>query len=72
MRAPFAHAITIDDRRMDELLHGIVQDVEGGYVHSIAFVSPGRMGWPLPLYELALLTARARLRVQSRSSRSRS
>jgi sulfide:quinone oxidoreductase len=57
-RAPFAHAVTIDDRRMDEVLHGIVQDVEGGYVRSIAFVSPSRLGWPLPLYELALLTAR--------------
>jgi hypothetical protein len=57
-RAPFAHAVTIDDRRMDEVLYGIVQDIEGGYVHSIAFVSPARMGWPLPIYELALLTAR--------------
>jgi len=57
-RAPFAHAITIDDRRMDEVLHGIVQDIEGGYVHSIAYVSPSRIGWPLPLYELALMSAR--------------
>ena len=56
-RAPFAHGIVIDDRRMDELLHGIVQDVEGGYVRSVAFVSGARLGWPLPLYELALLTA---------------
>jgi sulfide:quinone oxidoreductase len=57
MRPAFSHAVTIDDRRMDELLHGIVQDVEAGYVHSIAFVAPARMGWPLPIYELALLTA---------------
>ena len=42
---------------MDETLHGLIQDVEGGYVHSLAFVSPGRMAWPLPLYELALMTA---------------
>lgn len=54
----YQHAITIDDRRMDEILHGVVQDVEGGYLKSIAFVSPGRMAWPLPLYELALMTAR--------------
>jgi sulfide:quinone oxidoreductase len=53
----FAHATTIDDKRMDELLHGIVQDVEGGYLRSLAFVAPGRMAWPLPLYELALMTA---------------
>ena len=57
-RAPFAHGIVLDDRRMDELFRGIVQDVEGGYVHSIAFVSGARLGWPLPLYELALLSAR--------------
>ncbi|MGO8905894.1 MAG: FAD-dependent oxidoreductase [Solirubrobacteraceae bacterium] len=53
----YTHALTIDDRRMDETLHGLIQDVEGGYVHSLAFVSPGRMAWPLPLYELALMTA---------------
>jgi sulfide:quinone oxidoreductase len=53
----YTHALTIDDRRMDETLHGLIQDVEGGYLHSLAFVSPGRMAWPLPLYELALMTA---------------
>jgi len=53
----YTHAVTIDDRRMDETLHGLIQDVEGGYVRSLAFVSPGRMAWPLPLYELALMTA---------------
>jgi sulfide:quinone oxidoreductase len=53
----YAHALTIDDRRMDETMHGLIQDIEGGYVRSLAFVSPGRMAWPLPLYELALMTA---------------
>lgn len=53
----YRHATTVDDRRMDEVLHGIVQDVEAGYMRSLAFVSPGRMAWPLPLYELALMTA---------------
>lgn len=53
----YSHAITIDDRRLDEILHGLIQDVEGGYVHSVAFVAAGRMAWPLPLYELALMTA---------------
>lgn len=52
----YAHALTIDDHRLDETLHGLIQDVEGGYLHSLAFVSPGRMAWPLPLYELALMT----------------
>jgi sulfide:quinone oxidoreductase len=53
----YEHAITIDDRRMDETLHGLIQDIEGGYVDSVAFVSPGRMPWQLPMYELALMTA---------------
>jgi sulfide:quinone oxidoreductase len=53
----YAYALTIDDRRMDEALHGLVQDVELGYVKSVAFVAPARMAWPLPLYELALLMA---------------
>jgi len=54
----YKHALTIDDRRLDEQLHGLVQDVEGGYVRRIVFVAPSLMAWPLPLYELALMTAR--------------
>jgi sulfide:quinone oxidoreductase len=53
----YPHALTIDDRDLEETMHGLVQDVEGGYVHKLAFVAPGRMTWPLPLYELALMTA---------------
>jgi sulfide:quinone oxidoreductase len=53
----YKHAVTIDDRHMDETLHGLIQDVEGGYVHSLAFVASDRMAWPLPLYELAMMTA---------------
>jgi sulfide:quinone oxidoreductase len=56
-RARYEHAVTIDDRHLDEKLHGLIQDIEGQYIHSLAFVSPGRMAWPLPLYELALMTA---------------
>lgn len=58
LRPAFAHAITIDDSVLDEQLHGLIQDVEGGYVRSIAFLSPSAMPWPLPMYELALMTAR--------------
>ncbi len=56
--ARFKHALTLDDRQFDEQLHGLIQDVEGGYAHKLAFIAPGRMAWPLPLYELALMTAR--------------
>jgi sulfide:quinone oxidoreductase len=58
LRPAFTHGVTIDDAVLDEQLHGLIQDVEGGYVRSIAFVSPSVMAWPLPLYELALMTAR--------------
>ncbi len=57
-RPRYEHALTIDDRRLDETLHGLIQDVEEGYVHRLAFVVPPRLGWPLPVYELALMTAR--------------
>jgi sulfide:quinone oxidoreductase len=53
----YSHGTTIDDRRLDETLHGLIQDIEGGFIHSMAFVSPGRMAWPLPIYELAMMTA---------------
>jgi sulfide:quinone oxidoreductase len=53
----YPHALTIDDRDLDETMHGLIQDVEGGYVHKLAFVAPERMAWPLPLYELALMTS---------------
>jgi sulfide:quinone oxidoreductase len=55
--ARYEHAVTIDDRHMDETLHGLIQDIEGDYIHSLAFVAPGPIAWPLPLYELALMTA---------------
>jgi sulfide:quinone oxidoreductase len=58
LRRPFAHALTLDDSQLDEQLHGLIRDVEGGYVESVVFVAPSPMPWPLPLYELALMTAR--------------
>ena len=50
-------AVMIDDRNLGGTLRGLVQDVEEGYVQEIAFVAPPQAGWPLPLYELALMTA---------------
>jgi sulfide:quinone oxidoreductase len=58
LRPRFRHALTIDDRHLDEQLHGLIQDVEGGYTNKLAFIAPSPMPWPLPLYELALMTAR--------------
>jgi sulfide:quinone oxidoreductase len=58
LRPRFSHALTLDDSRIDEQLHGMIQDLEGGYIHKLAFISPTPMPWPMPIYELALMTAR--------------
>ena len=56
--APFSQGVAFTGSPADEeRLHGLVQDVEGGYVHSLAFVVPEGNTWPLPLYELALMFA---------------
>ncbi len=54
----FHHVLTIDDAKLDEHYRGLVQDVDEGYVKSLAFIAPTAMAWPLPLYELAMMTAR--------------
>ncbi|HEX8103632.1 MAG TPA: FAD-dependent oxidoreductase [Solirubrobacteraceae bacterium] len=41
-----------------EVLGGLLRDVSEGYVKSLAFVVPSGFVWPLPTYELALMTAR--------------
>lgn len=56
-RPPYEHAHVFTDRNAGETFHGIVQDIEGGYVSSIVLLEPEEPTWPLPLYELALLTA---------------
>jgi sulfide:quinone oxidoreductase len=55
-RPAFAHAVTFGTG--DPLaLNAILADVEQGYTTSLAFVVPRGTSWPLPLYELALMTA---------------
>ena len=58
IRARYEHAITLEDRGSYELLRGVIDDVGRGYVRRLAFVVPPRMAWPLPIYELALFTAK--------------
>jgi sulfide:quinone oxidoreductase len=38
-------------------LHWVVRELEEGAIRRIAFVAPAGHCWPLPLYELALMTA---------------
>ena len=40
-----------------EVMGGLLADVEEGYAKRVAFVVPEGAGWPLPAYELALMTA---------------
>ena len=54
---PYQHVTVFDDARPDETYHGLVQDVEGGYTRSVALLLPDGPAWPLPVYELALMTA---------------
>jgi len=54
----FRHAITFGADGAPEALSGLLADLEDGYVRRVAFVVPGGTGWTLPLYELALMTAR--------------
>ena len=54
---PFEHVTVFDDAGADDAYRGLVQDVEGGYTRSVALVLPDGPVWPLPAYELALMTA---------------
>jgi sulfide:quinone oxidoreductase len=56
-RRPYGSALTFGGPGDEERLHGLIQDVEGGYARRIAFVVPPGATWPLPLYELVLMLA---------------
>jgi sulfide:quinone oxidoreductase len=53
----FEHTTTFYDAKADDTLHGVIQDIEGGYTKSVAFLLPDAPAHPLPIYELALMTA---------------
>ena len=53
----FPHVTTFRGLEDGEAMHGLIQDVEGEYTTSVAFVVPRGTTWPLPIYELALMTA---------------
>ena len=55
----YEHAITFGEDVDEEALHGLLRDAEESYVDRVAFVVPNETTWALPLYELALMTARA-------------
>lgn len=57
MSPAFDHVKTFRDADADALFGGVVQDVEGGYSKTVAFLVPDGPVWMLPLYELALMAA---------------
>jgi sulfide:quinone oxidoreductase len=53
-----AGALTFRGPADSDAFRHLLEDAENGRVRSIAFAIPDTAAWPLPLYELALLTAR--------------
>jgi sulfide:quinone oxidoreductase len=55
--SPYPRALAFGAPGSEERMHGLIQDLEDGYVKRVAFVVPPGASWPLPVYELALMTA---------------
>ena len=51
-------AITVKGPRYTKRFRALLDEIEDGRVGQLAFAVPPGVSWPLPLYELALLTAR--------------
>jgi sulfide:quinone oxidoreductase len=58
-RPAFSRAITFTGDMSSVQYNGLLADLEEGWSRSVAFVVPANVTWPLPMYELALMTARA-------------
>ena len=56
-RPALAGALTFRGPADSDAFRQLLDEAEGGSVRSIAFALPDKAAWPLPLYELALLTA---------------
>jgi sulfide:quinone oxidoreductase len=56
--AAFRRALTFLDEQFKSYFNGLLADLEEHWTRSVAFVVPPGTTWPLPLYELALMTAR--------------
>jgi sulfide:quinone oxidoreductase len=56
-RAPFSGAFTFHGRGDVPVLRGLLNDLVTGRAESVALALPSERMWPLPLYELALMTA---------------
>lgn len=55
--ADLDHVVTFRDAEAEKVYEQVVQDVEDGHARKVAFVLPEGPVYPLPVYELALMTA---------------
>ena len=53
-RPAYEHVLTFGAEPL--VINGLLADIEEGYSRRIAFVVPPGVAWPLPAYELALMT----------------
>src|SRR5215218_5666189 len=58
MLPAFDDAVTFSGPASAPAMRALLDELEQALVRRIAFVAPSVVGWTLPLYELALLTAR--------------
>ena len=57
-RPAYASGITFAGEGAPDAVAGVLSDLELGYASRVAFVVPSTIAWSLPLYELAVMTAR--------------
>ncbi len=62
---PYPHAALFTDRNAGATFAAIIADLQADRLHSLAFVIPNWPVWPLPIYELALLTAHRARRIST-------
>jgi sulfide:quinone oxidoreductase len=55
--SPYPHAQVFTDRAAGDTFGETVREIEAGSIEAMAFVLPHEWVWPLPLCELALMTA---------------
>jgi len=58
-RQAFSRALTFTGDESTLPFNDLLADLEEHWTHSVAFVVPPGVTWPLPLYELAIMTSRA-------------
>jgi sulfide:quinone oxidoreductase len=62
LSSPAVNAIAFGIEGAGQAIADMLQRLRSGQAHSVTFAAPGMTGWRLPLYELALMTARELVR----------